>query len=58
VILKIVPKAGYDECTLEKIDQIRAKESLNRDLMRLSEQLSELVSVFKEASKNCTLIFL
>jgi hypothetical protein len=34
---------------------MRAKESLNRNLMRLSEQLLELVSGFKEASKNFTL---
>jgi hypothetical protein len=31
---------------------MRVKESLNRNLMWLSEQLLELVSVFKEASKN------
>jgi hypothetical protein len=29
-----------------------AKKSLKRNLMRLSEQLLELLSVFKEASKN------
>jgi hypothetical protein len=29
---------------------MRAKESLNRNLMRLSEQLLELVGVYKEAS--------
>jgi hypothetical protein len=37
---------------------MRAKESQNRNLIRLSEQLLELVSVFKEASKNFILIFL
>jgi hypothetical protein len=37
---------------------MRVKESLNRNLMCLTEQLSELVSVFKEASKNFILIFL
>jgi hypothetical protein len=31
---------------------MREKESLNRYLMRLSEQLLELVSVFKEGNKN------
>jgi hypothetical protein len=36
---------------------MRAKESLNRNLMRLSEQLLEFVSDFKEASKNFILIF-
>jgi hypothetical protein len=30
---------------------MRVKETLNRNLMRLLEQLLELVSVFKEASK-------
>ncbi len=30
---------------------IREKESRNRNLMRLSEQFSELLSVFKEASR-------
>jgi hypothetical protein len=29
---------------------MRAKESLNRNLMRLSEQLLKLVNVFKEGS--------
>ncbi len=36
---------------------MRAYENMNRILMRLSEQLLELVSVFKEASKNFILIF-
>jgi hypothetical protein len=31
---------------------MRANESPNRNLMSLSEQLLELVNVFKEASKN------
>jgi hypothetical protein len=31
---------------------MRAKESLNRNLMRLSEQLLELVSLFKDGNKN------
>jgi hypothetical protein len=52
---EIVPKAGY-VCALKNWP-MRAKESLNRNLMRLSEQLLELVSVFKEASKNFILIF-
>jgi hypothetical protein len=30
---------------------MRGKDSPNRNLMRLSEQLLELISVFKEASK-------
>jgi hypothetical protein len=37
---------------------MRAKESLKRNLMRLLEQLLELVSVFKELSKNFISIFL
>jgi hypothetical protein len=56
VILKIVPKAGY-ECTQEKNRPMRANESRNRNLMPLSEQIFELVSAFKEASKNFILIF-
>ncbi len=56
-VLKMVPKAGY-KCTLEKIDQMRAKESRDSNLMWLSEQFLELVSAFKEASKNFILIFL
>jgi hypothetical protein len=47
VILKIVPKAGY-ECSLEKTDPMRARESLKRNLMRLSEQLLELVKRSKQ----------
>jgi hypothetical protein len=35
-----------------------AEESQRRNLLRLSEQFLELVSVFKEASKNFILIFL
>jgi hypothetical protein len=36
---------------------MRAKESCNRYLMRLSEQFLELVIVFKEASENFILIY-
>jgi hypothetical protein len=56
VILKIVPTAGY-ECTLEKIDPMRSKESLNRNLLRLLEKLLELESVLKESSKKFIVIF-
>jgi hypothetical protein len=45
------------ECTLEKIIN-ESKESRNRNLMQLLEQFLELVSVFKEASKNFIIIFL
>jgi len=43
VIMKIVPKAGY-ECTIVhlytgKNGPMRAKQSRNRNLMRLTEQL-------------------
>jgi hypothetical protein len=37
---------------------MRAKESRKRNLMGRSEQFLELESVFKEASKNFTLLFL
>jgi hypothetical protein len=37
---------------------MRAKEIQNINLMRLSGQFLELVSVFKEASKNLKIIFL
>jgi hypothetical protein len=37
LVPKMVPKAGY-ECTLEKNLPMRVKESLNRNLMWLSEQ--------------------
>jgi hypothetical protein len=37
---------------------MKANESLNKNLMRLSEQLLESVSVFNEASKNLIFIFL
>jgi hypothetical protein len=59
VILKIVPKASH-ECTLEISNNqtIRARESRNRNLMLLSEQFIELVSVFTEASKSFILILL
>jgi hypothetical protein len=36
---------------------MRAKESLKRNLMWLSEQLLELVNVFKEASRNFIIEF-
>ncbi len=35
---------------------MRAKESRSRNLMRLSEQSSELVNVFKEACNNFVII--
>ncbi len=57
VTLKIVPNACY-KCTLEKIDQWEQRKSGTEILMRLSEQLLELVSAFKEARKNFKLIFL
>ncbi len=37
---------------------MRAKDNLNKNMMRLSEQLLQLISIFKEASKNFILIFL
>ncbi len=42
-----------------EIHPVRMKESRNRNrnLMRLTEQSLELVSVFKEASRNFTFIF-
>jgi hypothetical protein len=67
VPLKVVPKPACDSengsesqiWMYPRINQpMRVKESLNRNLTRLSEQLLELVSVFKEASKNFILIFL
>jgi hypothetical protein len=52
VSLKVVPKAGF-ECTLEKNQPmtVTVMESRYINLMRLSKQFSELVSVSKEASK-------
>jgi hypothetical protein len=43
VIWKIVPKAGHE---------MRAKESWEKYLMRVSEQFLELVCVFKETCRN------
>jgi hypothetical protein len=37
---------------------MRAKQSQNRNVMGLSEQSLELVSVFKEAGRNFIVIFL
>ncbi len=50
-ILKIVPQAGY-ECTLEKLAN-ESKGNLNINLMRLSEQLLELVFQKKQAKTSC-----
>jgi hypothetical protein len=41
-----------------EIQPMRVKECRNRNLMRLTEQSLELVSVLKGASRNFTLIFL
>ncbi len=50
--IKTAPKATYDMYTW-KIDQWDQKrKSETKILMRLSEQLLELVSVFMEASRN------
>jgi len=57
VSLKVVLKAGH-KCTLEKNRSMKAKESRSRNLMRLSEQFLESISVFKEASRNFLSIFL
>jgi hypothetical protein len=56
VVLKIVPKAGY-ECTLEKTDH-ESKGKPEQKFEAAFGTLLELVSVFKEASKNFILIFL
>ncbi len=50
MILKIVPKAGY-ECTM------RAKESQNINLMRLSEQFLELVSISLKQAQTLYFLF-
>ncbi len=57
VILKIVPKAGYELYSGE-IQPMRVNEGRSRYLLLLAEQSLELVSVFKEASRNFTCIFL
>jgi hypothetical protein len=44
------------QCT-EDNRPMRARESRNINLMLLSEQVLELVSVFKEASRNFLFIF-
>jgi hypothetical protein len=49
--MKIVPLAGYDMYTGEN-RPMTAKESRNRNSDAAFEQSLELVSVFKEASKN------
>ncbi len=63
----VAPKAACDpeNCSESrlwihsgKIRSMKANESRNINLMRLSEQLLEIVSVFNEASKNLTFIFL
>ncbi len=64
---KIVPKAACDSenCSESRprmytgeIQPMRVTESRNRNLMRLTEQSLELVSVFKEPSRNFTFNFL
>ncbi len=50
MILKIVPKAGYDMYTRED-RPMTAKESRNRNSEAAFGTSSELVSVFKEASR-------
>jgi hypothetical protein len=52
---KIVLKPGH-ECTGEN-QPVRAKESLNKNLMRLSEQSLELVSVLKKQAETSQLFF-
>jgi hypothetical protein len=54
-ILKIVPKASY-ECSLKKLT-IESKGKPEQKFDAAFGKLSELVSVFKEAIKNFTLIF-
>jgi hypothetical protein len=55
VNLKVVPKAGH-ESTQKKVDQ-GVMESPNINLMWLLERFLELVSAFKEASKNFYVYF-
>ncbi len=59
--LKVVPKASCDPENWAESPQgmyigenrpMREKDSLNRNLMWLSEQTLELVRIFKEASRN------
>jgi hypothetical protein len=45
-------------CTLEKIDQWQQRKGGTESLVQLSEQSSELVSVFKEASRNFIIPYL
>ncbi len=57
--MTIVPKDGYDMCTVQytaKKLSMKAKERWNNNLMRLSEQSLETVTVFKEASRNFIII--
>ncbi len=63
VIFKIVPEAAVNvsvhwrKSTTGENRLIWAKESQNRNVVPLSEQLLVLGSVFKEARRNCILIF-
>ncbi len=52
VVLNIIPKATYDVFTGKNRSKRPIKKIRNRNLMRLSEQLLEMVSVFMEASRN------
>jgi hypothetical protein len=56
LILKIVPKAGH-EYMPEKVDYEK-EGNPEKNLIRISDHSLELVSAFKEASKNFTFIFL
>jgi hypothetical protein len=44
--------------TVEKIDQLKQRKARTETLKRLSEQSSEVVSIFKVASRNYINIFL
>jgi hypothetical protein len=57
ILTIFTPKAGH-ECTREKNLPIRAKESRNRNLMRLSHQALGLLSFFNEASRKFIFIIL
>jgi hypothetical protein len=62
VTIKIVPKAACDPIVLKAVHWRKltnAREGkLKQKLIRLSEQSLELVSVFKDASRNCIFKFL
>jgi hypothetical protein len=67
VTLKVVRKAACDSenCSeswpwmyTRDIHPMRVKESRNINLLQLAKQSLELVSVFKEASRNLTFIFM